>query len=306
MNRPAGDYTLCGWRVRSDIHLPELGEWAGDDRAPQIRFEIGEVQPALEDPLVATPVVQVDAAGRIRFEIEDVGAYLVEEGARITLAPRLPLDAPDLRLFLLGAGFGLLCHQRGIVPIHAAAIEVDGRAVLLAGASGAGKSTLAAAFLRRGHRVLSDDVAPLDPEGWILPSLQRIRLWRDSADQADWAVGELEACRVGMQKFSRPLADSHADAPLRPSALIHLLRPTSGKPEITLERLRGVAAVTAMRPQIYRWRTLVGLLSRIGALSRVGMAAHLIPRHFALRRPMRYSDLSATVDKIVETVRDAA
>lgn len=306
MNSAMTDYSLCGWRVRSDIALPELLSWTGDDREPDLRFVIGTVPAALDDPVFKTPIVQVDAAKRIRLEIDGVAVYLVEGGSRVTIAPQVAPGSPDLRLFLLGAAFGQICHQRGVMPIHATAVEVDGRAVLLAGASGAGKSTLAAAFLRRGHRILSDDVAPLDAGGWVLPSLQRIRLWRDSANQADWPVEELETCRTELQKYSRPLPDAGADKPLRPSALFHLSRPDKGEPETTIERLRGGQAVMSMRQQIYRWRSLVGLVTHARALARVGTAAQLIPRHFILKRPVRYDELDATVDAIIRAVRDVA
>lgn len=308
MNSTVQDHVLCGWRLHSEIDLPELPPWRGDERAPEIEFVLGEVPANFEAPVLKTPIAQVDAAGRIRFGIEGVCDYLVENGNRITMAPVLRPEAPDIRLFLLGAGLGLLCHQRGIVPLHAAAVEVDGKAVLLAGPSGVGKSTLAAAFLDRGHRVLSDDVAPLDwsgPEPLILPSLQRIRLWRDSAECAGWSIDTLEPCRDDLQKFSKPLDAAHADVPLQPSALIHVFRRDERNSGIRFDRLRGVEAVQAMRQQIYRWRSLVGLIGRGDALRRVSQAAPLIPLHFSLRRPMRFRHLEETVDAVVNAVREA-
>lgn len=308
MNSATQDYTLCGWRLRSALVLPELAPWTGDDREPEVVFELGDV-PAEIDAVFRTPVVQVDAAGTIRFWIGGIADFLVLGGNRVVIAPKLPLDSPDIRLFLLGTGLGFLCHQRGILPIHAAAIDLDGRAVMIAGASGAGKSTLAAAFMRRGFRILSDDLAPLATdraEPAILPSLKRIRLWRDSASQADWPIDALEPCRNDIAKFSHPLEAAHADAPLKPAALIHLNRTDAGSSEISLQRLRGAAAIEALRQQTYRWRTLAGLLTQMGALRRVSAAAPLIPLHFELKRPVRYSRLDDTIDAIVEAVRAAA
>ncbi len=48
------------------------------------------------------------------------------------------------------------------ILIHAAAVEIDGRGVLLCGASGSGKSTLALALVERGARYLSDEIAAID------------------------------------------------------------------------------------------------------------------------------------------------
>ena len=69
-------------------------------------------------------------------------------------------DATDrnVRLFLLGSALGALLHQRGLLPLHANAIDLGGGAVAFSGHSGAGKSTIAAWFHDRGHRILADDV----------------------------------------------------------------------------------------------------------------------------------------------------
>jgi energy-coupling factor transporter ATP-binding protein EcfA2 len=75
---------------------------------------------------------------------------------------------------------GLLAHKRGFLPLHANAVEIDGRIVAFMGESGAGKSTLAAWLNGHGFPLLADDVAVVDfdagvPE--VLPGLARLRLW---------------------------------------------------------------------------------------------------------------------------------
>lgn len=68
--------------------------------------------------------------------------------------------------------------SRGDVSLHAAAVEVASRAVILAAPSRYGKSTLALAFQRAGHRVLSEDLIccrPATSEAIPGPALLRIR-----------------------------------------------------------------------------------------------------------------------------------
>ncbi|MCO6509241.1 MAG: hypothetical protein J5I65_00440 [Aridibacter famidurans] len=58
---------------------------------------------------------------------------------------------------------------RGHVFIHAGAVTIEGRAIILPGRSFAGKTTLVKALVERGAVYYSDDFAVLDPEGRVLP-----------------------------------------------------------------------------------------------------------------------------------------
>jgi hypothetical protein len=301
--RVLDDYDLCGWRVASAVPLPDLPRWQGDGRAPDVTIALGEV-PTFEAPIATTPLVQIDDAGRARFGVEGVADYLIEEGRRITIAPVLPADSSDIRLFLLGSGLGYLCHQRGVVPLHAATVEIDGEAVAFSGPSGAGKSTLADAFARRGHRVLSDDVSPVDlTQGVILPSLQRIRMWADSLDNAGFDTTALERCRIGLEKYSRSLKDAAQAEALPPRAIFHLRRHAEKRGGASFRRLRGRAAAEQFRRQVYRWRSLVGLVGKPEAMARSAGAAACIPNHFIIERRLAYGQLDELVDDILATVR---
>jgi hypothetical protein len=51
----------------------------------------------------------------------------------------------------------LLAGERGGLPLHASAVGVEGRAVVICGVTGRGKSTLAAALAARGHEQIAED-----------------------------------------------------------------------------------------------------------------------------------------------------
>src|SRR5262249_11919219 len=69
-----------------------------------------------------------------------------EQWASIVVAQALPLAAT----------------LRGLEVLHASGVVLDGRAVLITGAAGAGKSSLAAALMRAGGLLLSDDAVALE------------------------------------------------------------------------------------------------------------------------------------------------
>jgi hypothetical protein len=89
----------------------------------------------------------------------------------------------DACTYLLGPVLAFVLRLRGVTCLHASAVVVDGRAIVLFGLAGAGKSTTAAAFALRGYPVLSDDVAVLADLGdrfLVQPGYPRINLWPDS------------------------------------------------------------------------------------------------------------------------------
>ena len=89
----------------------------------------------------------------------------------------------DTATYLLGPILAFVLRLRGLLAVHASAVEMDGGAVLVVGPSGAGKSTTAAAFALNGWPVLTDDVAVIAPRDGgleVVPSYPRVRLWDDS------------------------------------------------------------------------------------------------------------------------------
>jgi hypothetical protein len=74
---------------------------------------------------------------------------------------------------------------RGVICLHASAVNINDRSVIFVGSEGAGKSTMAAAFARQGFFVLSDDIVALSEYGRefrALPACPRVNLWPDSVE----------------------------------------------------------------------------------------------------------------------------
>lgn len=81
---------------------------------------------------------------------------------------------------------------RGMVPLHACAVAVDGKAVLIAGPSGAGKSTLTAGLILAGSPFLADDLTAVsvraDGRKRIAPGRPTMRLHPHTAAQLDTVI----------------------------------------------------------------------------------------------------------------------
>ncbi len=99
--------------------------------------------------------------------------------------PFLPLPAIHaLPLFEWALNWCMSFRLQRHLIIHAAVVEKHGRAALLPGVPGAGKSTLCAALvLRGGWRLLSDELALIQPEdGRLAPIARPISLKNQSID----------------------------------------------------------------------------------------------------------------------------
>lgn len=105
----------------------------------------------------------------IRLEPEKPWRAAVRPSVAIRGDYALPGASPlPLRLGLLAAEMGMnlqmaLGHRRHLL-LHAAAVEREGRALIVTGASGAGKSTLSALLGERGWRFMGDEFVLIDCE----------------------------------------------------------------------------------------------------------------------------------------------
>ena len=66
-----------------------------------------------------------------------------------------------------------LANKSSTFTLHSAVLERDGRAVILPAPPGSGKSTLCAALMLDGWRLLSDEMALLDPRTGLLTASPR-------------------------------------------------------------------------------------------------------------------------------------
>ncbi|TFI57196.1 hypothetical protein E2493_15905 [Sphingomonas parva] len=261
------DYTLFGLRIRSELLLPELPPDAGDAR-PDVAVRIGPVSEEGPESGYAPT-----AAGLL-LSAPGIGRYLIVDGREIVIDPAPGASERNLRLYLLGSAFGALLHQRGMMPLHANAIAVDGRAIAFCGHSGAGKSTLAAWFNDRGHEVLADDVCVIGFDGGgtpvAKPGLRRLRLWIDALAATGRTASDYERSFDGLrdvrEKYDVPIARPEHVAEIPLGAIYLLDRAPEGSTEGRIVPLSGVDRIDAIVANTYRG----GLLPTLG-----GTAEHL-------------------------------
>src|SRR4030067_3268450 len=146
-------FTAYGLIFHSEWESPELLESSGD---PDVIIRIGEVPGQLDSFFGKPDLYQVNE-NEFLLKLEGIANFWVKDGKEIVIQPAPNHLDSEVRLYLLGTCLGVLLHQRGILALHASAIETAAVAVLFSGPSGVGKSTLMDAFLKRAYCMLADD-----------------------------------------------------------------------------------------------------------------------------------------------------
>jgi hypothetical protein len=152
------------------------------------------------------------------LNIQGIGRYLVNSGREIFVDPDDTAPALDVRGYLLGSIFVVLCQQRGLLPLHASAIAGKSGVVAFLANSGQGKSTLAAHLAQRGFRVLADDVCLVDAtaahSAMVIPTAPWLKLWRNSLENLGRGADGLDRVFSEDDKYRLPLDPTWTPEPI--------------------------------------------------------------------------------------------
>ena len=202
--------------------------------------------------------------------------------------------------FLLGSALAACLQQRGIVTLHASAVETGAGAVLCAGPSGSGKSTLLAALVERGYRMLADDVTGVFLDGGgrptALPAFPCARLWADAVDRIGCQAQARDTVWDGREKYCVPV-ERFCTAPLVLDAVFTLA--AHDRRDFSFESLAPAAALRNLVRHTYRKRFLRGLLpgrqrDYFRTLQALGRCVPLI----RVRRPAHAFRIDALADEV--------
>ncbi len=203
-------YQAFGFNIVSEIDLPELQEEIVSDLKGKIEISIGdltemwsEVSDEKNGPFVVTKEY-------ILFRVEGTGIFLIRDGNSIVVSPLQNEKEDEIRLYILGTCMGALLLQNDIIPLHGSILSIHGKAYGIVGECGAGKSTLARAFLRKGYKLLSDDLIPVtfhDNAPLVIPSYPYQKLWEESLSEFNMKSEQYNPIVHRETKYSVPIDD---------------------------------------------------------------------------------------------------
>lgn len=250
-------YEVHGLVLDSCLLCPEF---VPCNEIPKVHIRYGTVPDSL-DNVISHGILYQASPDRFLYTFEGIAKYLVIEGKEIRIQRDPNASDDDVRLILYGPVFGALLFQQGLYPLHASAVEVNGKGVLFVGKSGVGKSTLAAAFYKRGYRILADDVCVTVISGkgipMIHPGIQRLKLWNDTITKLGEDPNSFRKLRPLMEKYNFPLEQKLPEKEI-PISHIYMIS-TTNLDEIQIQTMTNVEKITTLLNNTYRRYFLNGI-----------------------------------------------
>jgi hypothetical protein len=316
-----------GLQIEVDVPIPGLLTQS-KQQVVDLRIRLNENPPFLSAPFdfVANSYYSSANSGdhdepNLRVAMLADGQYygfLYADGARFAVQRsglEIWADWPsgytfeDACTYLVGPVIAFALRLRGETCLHASAIAVGNRAIVLIGSPGAGKSTTAAAFAKLGFPVLSDDVVVLTGSGdspLVQPGYPRLNLWPDAVRLL---FGSREALPLITPTWGKRYLQlgSHGDyrfqsSPLPLGAVYILGQREAALTVPAIENAAGSRALMLLVANAYGSRLLNEEMQMrdFQALSRV--AAQVSVRH--VRPPADPSKVYALCDAIASNARE--
>lgn len=239
------------------------------------------------------------------FAYADGSKFLLDvNGTRVWASCAPPLVIEDLMTYFVGPVMGFLLRRRGMIPLHACTMEIEGSVISLCGPGGAGKSTTAAALALRGTPILCEDVSPLaqTASGFsVPPGYPRVCLWPEAAGILMGSPDTLAKITPTWEKRYLALDGNKAAFASGPGILhaVYFLEPRTGGSKVPrIEEIKPADALVELVKNSYM-SALLNRKERAAEFDVFGRLAQSV----VLRRIKPHSDerkLGALCDLIIE------
>ena len=293
-------YWAFGLNICSEIDFPELYPISVIKKYDLV-IEVGSVPSHSQESLFGEKRGIYISSKEYKLYVSGVATYWAENGNRIIIQSETNSEISKVRLFCLSNVFAAILNQRGIIPIHSAAILVKNRLVMFCGSTGAGKSTLLANLLRKGYSIFSDDVCVpviISNEVLMHASYPMMKNWVDTIQRIP-SLGEPDVqLRTGFNKFGYYFHNQFNLDAIVPS-MVFFLDKTDQVDEIKFYEVKGYELFQHLESNAYRGEYLSAIDLRKEHFELFSILANQL-QGFVVNRPVSID----TTDQITDLVAD--
>ncbi len=259
-------YHIYGISIETPFPIKQVLE---TEKMPQVIVEIGKIDKKPEEYPHHRKSFYSDKDDFL-FDMKHVAKYRVQNGNLITIQPANGADMNEIPKYFMTSTMGALMHQRKIIPLHASVVETEQGCIAFSGPSGIGKSTIAAALLKKGYRIIGDDVCAIHIDDMnrplVYPGYKFLKLNPESARALDMDLNDYEIYHPSIEKYLIPIEKDFCDQKHYLKTLYLLRRSDDGL--FTQNEVVGVKKINVLLRSTYRRQYLkdMGILTQYHAL----------------------------------------
>jgi hypothetical protein len=253
-------YTANSLVIVSEIELPELipVETLPSEQA-DIVIKMTDLSSPLEDLDYQVEELQVSKDGTLQVEKEGIARFRIIQGRNIFIDPLGGSSLATIRAYLFRPIFAIILYLMRRLPIHASAVEIEGKILALCGPCGAGKSTLSSAFNKLGYSLLSDDFSVVIPREnhmpLLFPSYPMVKLWQNSIDHLAVLSKSIAPDPGCPGKYHLEVPGEFQVNP-RPLSHVYFLEPNKSYQEPVIENLSVKESLVLLSRHSYRGKLI--------------------------------------------------
>ena len=182
-------YKIHGLTIQSEIKLPELRELITSakygSRTANVKISLGKVDSSNVD-IISEGIFRVAShyiltKDSIFLIWNDLEVCEIRNQSEIIVNIDSKIQENFLRSLILGPALGIVLHLKGLMVLHASAVDINGEAVAIMGHNGMGKSTTTMALIGEGYPLIVDDILSIEFDSEenpvVNPGIARIKLW---------------------------------------------------------------------------------------------------------------------------------
>lgn len=175
-------YYAYGLTIKSPIILDGL---ISKEKKPDITIYFNNIQPktvSLKEYKISKNIKITRALKTIYFFWKDILICEIKNIDEIVINDSIGFDESFLQNIILGFSLPIILQQRGMLILHANAIEINGNAAIFIGNRGIGKSTTSLALLKNENNLISDDITCINLKSDsinVIPGFPKIKVFSE-------------------------------------------------------------------------------------------------------------------------------
>ncbi|WP_029231522.1 HPr kinase/phosphorylase [Butyrivibrio sp. VCB2006] len=242
-------YKIYGLTLASDYEFPQFVSIEKNDKEPDIIIEHGDIS---EEIKLAADKGQICDYGKKELWFNNQTGYFWIRENKISFLEKEDVSVDDAAQFLPGMCLAILLWFHENIMLHGACIRIDDKTIVIAGNSGSGKSTLMTELIKKGAKLIADDVTCIrQSDGRYLsyPAFPAQKLCLDQIENNNISTDGLRQVRYDLNKYEIPRNEEFFD---EPSEVNTLFRVEVGNcEELEMSKIDGAEKIKVVTDSIF-------------------------------------------------------